>query len=405
MSSTPVPPRREPGLHAVHVLGNGRSGGGAQVRALAAGLVARGVRVTVCAPRCAERTHDFTGSGAHYAATALGADPAAVAVLRAVCAGADVVHAHGLRAAFRVSLALGRGSAPLVVTWHRGAYAEGVRAGLVRLMERRAARAAAVVLGASTEIVDRARRRGARDARLVSVTPPPLPPPPGEGRSSGSGGSGSSGGGGTARSGARDARAVRRAALGARGRPLLLAAGRLAPGAGMRPLLDAARAWSVRGPRPLLLVAGDGPARRALQRRIDFEDLPVRLLGHRSDMAELVAAADVLLLPGRREAPLPLVREALRAGVPLVAAESGAVRDLAGDAAEFVPYGDPRALAEAVGGLLADPARRARLRAAGRACAARWPTAEDTVAQVLSVYDELAGRPVRSRRGRSAAPG
>ncbi|MCC3654917.1 glycosyltransferase family 4 protein [Streptomyces sp. S07_1.15] len=392
MSSTPVPPHREPGLHAVHVLGHGRSGSGAQVRALAAGLVARGVRVTVCAPRCAERAHDFTGSGAHFAATALRADPATVAVLRAVCAGADVVHAHGLRAAFRVSLALGRGSVPLVVTWHRGAYAEGVRGGLVRLMERRAARTAAVVLGATTELVDRARRRGARDARLVSVMLPPRRPPAESGSDA-------------VRSGRPDARTARRAALGAQGRPLLLAVGRLAPGEGMRPLLDAARAWSVREPRPLLLVTGDGPARTALQRRIDFEDLPVRLLGHRPDGAELVAAADVLLLPGRRDAPLPLVREALRAGVPMVAVGSGAVRDLAGDAAEFVPYGDPRALAEAVGGLLADPGRRERLRAAGRARAAHGPTAEDTVAQVLSVYDELAGRPVRWRRGRSAAPG
>ncbi|MBQ0987628.1 glycosyltransferase family 4 protein [Streptomyces sp. F63] len=394
MSSTPVPPRREPGLHVVHVLGHSRSGSGEQVRALAAGLVARGVRVTVCAPRCAERIHDFTGSGAHFAATALRADPATVAVLRAVCAGADVVHAHGLRAAFRVSLALGRGSAPLVVTWHRRACAEGARAGLVRLMERRAARTAAVVLGVSTEIVDRARRRGARDARLVSVTLPP-PRPPADG----------GGGSGAVRSGSRDARAVRRAALVARGRPLLLAAGRLGPGEGMRVLLDAARIWGGREPRPLLAVAGGGPARAALQRRIDFEDLPVRLLGHRPDAAELVAAADVLLLPGRRDAPLPLVREALRAGVPLVAVGSGAVRELAGDAAEFVPYGDPRALAEAVGGLLADPGRRERLRAAGRARAARGPTAEDTVAQVLGVYDELAGRPVRPRRGRSAAPG
>lgn len=55
-----------------------------------------------------------------------------------------------------------------------------------------------------------------------------------------------------------------------------------------------------------------------------------------------------------------------------------------------MPYGDARALAEVVTRLLADPARRAGLAAAGRAQAATWPTEDDTVAQVLSIYDELA---------------
>jgi hypothetical protein len=39
--------------------------------------------------------------------------------------------------------------------------------------------------------------------------------------------------------------------------------------------------------------------------------------------------------------------------------------------------------------LLGDPDRRAALSVAGRAQAATWPTEDDTVAQVLSVYDEL----------------
>jgi len=54
-----------------------------------------------------------------------------------------------------------------------------------------------------------------------------------------------------------------------------------------------------------------------------------------------------------------------------------------------VPYGDAAALARAVVALLGDPDRRAALSVAGRAQAATWPTEDDTVAQVLSVYDEL----------------
>lgn len=75
--------------------------------------------------------------------------------------------------------------------------------------------------------------------------------------------------------------------------------------------------------------------------------------------------------------------------MPLVATRVGGIPDLVGDAAELVPYGDPAALAQAVLGLLADPGRRARLRErAARQCAT-WPTEDETVAQVLSVYDEL----------------
>ncbi len=87
-----------------------------------------------------------------------------------------------------------------------------------------------------------------------------------------------------------------------------------------------------------------------------------------------------------------LAQEALRCGVPLVATAVGGVPELVGEAAELVPYGDSEALAGAVVRLLADPARRLWLAEAGRAQAATWPTEDETVAQVLSVYDELTGQ-------------
>ncbi len=325
--------------------------------------------MTVCAPPELDRAYDYLGAGARFVPLPRLGDPAAVTALRNTCIGADVVHAHGLQASVRAALALsGAAPAPLVTTWHTRSHAEGARGGVLRLLERRTVRAASVVLATSSELVDRARRRGARDARLAPVTVPAARGPVC----------------------LHDGKA--RAELGAVERPLLMAVGALERGRGYRTLLDAARRWRDLDPQPLLVIAGEGRERAFLQRRITDEDLPARLIGSREDVAELLAAADVAVLPSRWEARSPLAQEALRLGVPLVATAVGGVPELVGDAAELVPYGDSAALAAAVRGLLEDADRRMDLAAAGRVQAGTWPTEDDTVAHVLSVYDELVGR-------------
>jgi glycosyltransferase involved in cell wall biosynthesis len=363
-------PHGQSPLRTVQVLGGGNAGSSAHVRSLTSGLVARGVRVTVCAPVEAERAYDFSGAGADHVHVPRSSDPTSVAVLRAACADADLVHAHGLHASFRAVLALSGRRTPLVVTWHDRAYAEGARAHFVRLLERRVVKAASVVLGSTSALVDRARGTGARDARLAAVA---LPQP-------------------------REVveqddpdrlRPKVRAELGAIGRPLLMAVGALERHKGYETLLDATRAWRLLDPVPLVVIAGEGPLRAVLQSRIEEEGLPVRLLGRRDDISELIAAADLALLPSRWEARSVLAQEALHARVPLVATEVGGIPELVGDAAELVPYGDPEALAGTVVRLLGDPERRELLTERGVRQAATWPTEDETVAQVLSVYDEL----------------
>ncbi|MET8453619.1 glycosyltransferase family 4 protein [Streptomyces sp. NPDC005209] len=363
-------PHGQSPLRTVQVLGGGNAGSSAHVRSLAAGLVARGVRVTVCVPAEAERAYDFTGTGAEHVHVPRSSDPASVAALRAACAQADLVHAHGLHASFRAALALSGRGTPLVVTWHNRAHAEGARAHLLRLLERRVVKVAAVVLGSTSDLVDRARRTGARDARLAAVALP-----------------------GPGRAAERDdpdrLPPKIRAELGATGRPLLIAIGALDRYRGHDVLLDAARVWRRLDPQPLLVIAGEGPLRAPLQRRIEEEGLPVRLIGRRDDAGELLAAADLALLPGSWESRSVLAQEALHARVPLVATAVGGIPDLVGDAAELVPDGDPEALATAVMDLLADPDRCERLRLSGAQQAAGWPTEDETVTQILSVYDEL----------------
>lgn len=376
MSSTPAPLRGQ--LHAVHVLGETAGG---HVSSLARGLVARGVTVTVCGSSAADEDYGFAGVGARFTAVEIArragrADAGAVAALRIATAGADVVHAHGLRAGLLASLALGGRRTPLVVTWHSAVLAEGTRARLLALLERRVSRVADVVLGASSDLVERARRLGARDARLAPIAVPapvraPLPP--------------------ESAVEIERRRQKTRAEFGAVDRPLLLAVGRLEAHKGYDVLLDAVRGLCGLEPAaPVVVIAGEGSQREPLQRRIDAEQLPVRLLGRRDDIPELLAAADVVVLPSRWEARALIAQEALHAGVPLVATAVGGTPELVGDAGELVAYGDAVALAGAIAALLGDAGRRAELAAAGRAQAAAWPTEDDTVAQVLSIYDELA---------------
>ncbi|MER5912862.1 glycosyltransferase family 4 protein [Streptomyces sp. NPDC001982] len=363
-------PHGQSPLRTVQVLGGGNASSSAHVRSLAAGLVARGVRVTVCAPAEADHAHDFTGVGADHVHVPRSSDPASVAALRAACADADLVHAHGLHASFRAVLALSGRRTPLVVTWHNRARAEGARAHLLRLLERRVVRAAAVVLGTTSDLVDRARGAGARDARLAGVgLPGPRRPMEYDDPDR--------------------LRPKARAELGATGRPLLIAVGSLDRHRGYDVLLDASRGWCRLDPVPLLVIAGEGPLRAELQRRIEDEELPVRLIGRRDDAGELLAAADLALLPSRWESRSVLAQEALHARVPLVATAVGGIPDLVGDAAELVPYGDAKALSDAVVRLLGDPERCEQLRKKGARQAASWPTEDETVAQVLSVYDEL----------------
>lgn len=93
----------------------------------------------------------------------------------------------------------------------------------------------------------------------------------------------------------------------------------------------------------------------------------VELLGSRppAEMADLFARASIYALPARYE-PFGLTAlEAGLAGCALVLGDIPSLREIWGQAAEFVPPGDRTALRQALSGLIADPERRAEL--AGRA--------------------------------------
>jgi glycosyltransferase involved in cell wall biosynthesis len=369
------------GRRVTEVLATSTGGVGTHVRSVLPPLRAAGADVEVCGPAATEELFSFTATGATFAPVEISAglapaaDARAVGRLRRALAGADLVHAHGLRAGLVAALArrLTTGRPALVLTLHNALpEGGGLRRRVLRAAERATVRSADVVLTASGDLADNARRQGARDVRPAPVSAPPLPP-------------------------ARRDRADVRADLGLEdGRPLIVAVGRLHPQKGYDVLLDAAARWAGEErltALPLVAVAGDGPLHDELADRIRDEVLPVSLLGRRDDVADLLAAADLCVLPSRWEARSLTAQEALRTGTPLVATRTGGLPELLGDAAELVPVGDAAALADAVVRVLADPEHGARLSEAGRRQAAGWPDEAATARQLVAVYRELLGPP------------
>ncbi|MHA3705125.1 glycosyltransferase family 4 protein [Jatrophihabitans sp. YIM 134969] len=338
------------------LLATSTGGVGAHVRSLAAGLVARGHEVTVAGPPSTEELFAFTATGAGFSPTRGRLDLRTVRSL-----DVEVLHAHGLRAGVLGGSAAGR--TPLVVTWHNAVLDEEhgrLARAVLALGERFVARRATVTLAASDDLADRARSLGARDVRVAPVA---LDPPA-----------------------TRHDRDQVRAALGvAPSDRLVLTVARLHPQKALDVLIDAATGW----PDAVVAVAGDGPLHDDLAARISSSHAPVRLLGRRDDVPDLLAAADLAVLPSRWEARSLFAQEALRAGVPLVTTAVGGLPGLVGDAAVTVPPGDVVALRTAVADLLADDTARAALGARGRARAATWPTERDTVEQVVGVYSSL----------------
>ena len=370
------------GRRIVEVLATSAGGVGSHIRTIVPAIRAAGASVRVCGALATEQLFGFTATGADFSPVGISsglaplADSRAVLQLRGALEGADLLHAHGLRAGLVAAVARrasGDPARPLVLTLHNALQEDsGPKQRLLRALEGRTVRAADMVLAVSGDLADNARRLGARDVRVVPALAPPLAPA------------------------ARSRDEVREELGLDAGRPLVVAVGRLHPQKGYDVLLDAVARWESDDrlrPAPLVAIAGDGPLEAELAGRIREQRLPVLLLGRRSDVADLLGAADLCVLPSRWEGSPFTGQEALRTGTPLVATRAGGMPELFGDAASFVPVGDAGALADAVVEVLTDPARADRLAAAGPRQAAGWPDEEAAGRQIAAVYRELLGAP------------
>jgi glycosyltransferase involved in cell wall biosynthesis len=114
-----------------------------------------------------------------------------------------------------------------------------------------------------------------------------------------------------------------------------------------------------------LVVLGEGPARRAMQRRAaraglsGWVELPGRVAP--DELRAAYAAGDVYVAPARLESFGIAALEARAAGLPVVARSDGGVREFVADGVEGLLGGDDAGLVDAIARLAVDPVLRQRI--------------------------------------------
>jgi glycosyltransferase involved in cell wall biosynthesis len=186
---------------------------------------------------------------------------------------------------------------------------------------------------------------------------------------------------------------------------VVLALGRVEYQKGHRHLVEALSLTVGAGAGAMLLVAGRAGAHtaqiQALAERKTMTDR-IRLLGHRGDVGDLLAAADVFAMPSLYEGCAGALLEACIAGVPVVASDLPPIRDLVAKrpATRLVPPARPAPLAAALDELLEDPEAARRLCQASRAAYAAAATPESVNRRMAELYRACGRRPAADRRPR-----
>lgn len=371
----------------LHVSQPTEGGVGRYVADLAADQVARGWTVAVASPTYGELSGRVDAAGARHISWTAGRMPGPSSVLHAVSLARivererpDLVHLHSSSAGLSGRLAV-RGRRPTIFQPHAWSFEAvgGPLRAAAAAWERSGARWATAIVCVSEAERRRGEEHGVRARWLVVPNGVDLD---------------------EYSEASADERSEARRKLGLDDGPLVVCVGRLSRQKGQDVLLDAWPAVLARVLDAQLILVGDGPDDQELRRRAG---LGVRLVGHRTDVGEWLAAADVLALPSRWEGMSLGMLEGMARGRSTVATDvPGALEVLEKDAGAVVPPEDPVALADAIAVRLLDPARAA---SEGRRARERVEEAYDlgtTTARIADVYEELLG--ARSSISSSTGP-
>ncbi len=157
-------------------------------------------------------------------------------------------------------------------------------------------------------------------------------------------------------------------------------------------------------PTTRLLVVGGGSAAYKAQVEREAAQLSVESMieweGRRTDIADIMTALDVFVLPSFEESFSLVVAEAMAAGLPVVATSVGGIPECvsAGETGLLVPPANDDALASAVIGLLRDTALRHRFGEAGRKRVRELFSPETQVPRIEAAFAQALAQAARRRR-------
>lgn len=176
--------------------------------------------------------------------------------------------------------------------------------------------------------------------------------------------------------------------LGLGNGPLVVYAGRLEPQKNLRALLAVWETVREEYPDAELALAGQGSQGAELEA---VAGQGVRFLGAMPDVADLLASADVFVLPSWREGLSNALLEAMASGLPVVASCVGGAPELIehGRSGLLVDPSDPSSLESALREVLGDAALRTRLGGCARDCVVANYDLDERAAELRELYREV----------------
>ena len=173
--------------------------------------------------------------------------------------------------------------------------------------------------------------------------------------------------------------------------PVLVTIARLTEQKGHRYLLQALPRLVQTWPRLCCMFVGEGELGNALQRMAIYlgVERACRFTGAREDIADILAAADVVVLPSLSEGFPFVLLEALAMGCPVVASRVNGIPELIEDhkTGLLVPVRDPHALMVAIREMLSHPIAAVRMGAEGRALVRERFTVDRMVGNTTAIFD------------------
>jgi glycosyltransferase involved in cell wall biosynthesis len=144
-----------------------------------------------------------------------------------------------------------------------------------------------------------------------------------------------------------------------------------------------------KAPRTQFVIVGDGPDRARIETLLESLPADARpvMTGRRTDLADVLAALDILVIPSRWESVPKVLLEAMWLERPVVAARVGDIPEILDESCgALTPPNSPGALADAVAQLAGDEVLRSEV---GRAAHERIRTLGLTLGDSVRAYERL----------------